>query len=346
MDSATRCSHISKTLEERMPRAKKTARETTPVETFVHTGEQRTNIPTTELEAFMKDADRVPRKLTYPRTSDLLYPRNPAGDPQLVWHGKDDQDRGPLEVTAPPIYIQEKIHPKAIVEDLRKQKMGETPVQADLFADFNGIEFEDLVDFYQHEQHWSNRLILGDSLEVMTSLAERESLKGQVQCIYMDPPYGVKFGSNWQVSTRRKDVIDGRASDAVRQPEQVKAFRDTWDVGVHSYLEYLRDRLWVCRGLLTRSGSIFLQIGDENVHLVRSVLDEVFHSSNFVSQIAFKKTGGQSTTALPAVFDYILWYARDKPSLKYRELFSSKTRVGRERSSTRGSRRRKEPEDR
>ena len=146
------------------------------------------------------------------------------------------------------------------------------------------------MDFYHHDQHWSNRMILGDSLLVMTSLAEKEGLKGKVQTIYFDPPYGIKFGSNWQVSTRKRDVKDGKAEDATRQPEQVRAFRDTWKLGVHSYLAYLRDRLVVARDLLTESGSIFVQIGDENVHLVRCVLDEVFGSENFVAQIAFKKT--------------------------------------------------------
>ena len=308
-----------------MPRGKKSPGRVTPVETFVHTEEQRTNIPTAELETFMRDADRAPTMMTYPRTSELLYPRDPAGDPQLVWRGKDDQDRRPLAVMSPPIYIQEKIHPKAIIEDLRKQSRGEAPAQADLFDDFNGIAFEDLVDFYQHEQHWSNRMILGDSLEVMTSLAEREGLKSQVQMIYMDPPYGVKFGSNWQVSTRERDVRDGRAEDSTRQPEQVRAFRDTWQLGIHSYLSYLRDRLVTAKSLLRPTGSAFVQIGDANVHLVRTVMDEVFGSENFVAQIAFKKTGGQSSDRLPGVIDYILWYARHRDLATNHKLFFRKS---------------------
>ena len=183
-----------------------------------------------------------------------------------------------------PIYIQEKIHPKAIIEEVRAQARKDKPEpQASLFADFNGIEFEDLVDFYRHEQNWTNRLILGDSLLVMTSLAEKEGLKGQVQMIYIDPPYGIKFGSNWQVSTRKRDVKDGKAEDLTRQPEQVRAYRDTWKLGIHSYLTYLRDRLVVARELLTETGSIFVQIGDENVHLVRCLMDEVFGAKNFVS---------------------------------------------------------------
>jgi adenine-specific DNA-methyltransferase len=304
-----------------MPKGKKPRVTPTSVETFVHTGEQRSNIPTAELETFMKDSDRVPKKMAFPRRSGLLYPRDPSGDPQLVWRGKDDQDRGPLEATAPPIYIQEKIHAKAIIDDLRKQENGEVPAQADLFSDFNGIEFEDLVDFYQHEQHWSNRLILGDSLEVMTSLAEREGLKNRVQCIYMDPPYGIKFGSNWQVSTRKRDVKDGSPTDTTRQPEQVKAFRDTWEDGIHSYLSYFRDRVDVAHRLLTSSGSLFMQMGDDNVHLVRVVLDEIFGSGNFVSQITVQKSGAATSLRLPNTTDYILWYAKDQSSLKFRSLY-------------------------
>jgi adenine-specific DNA-methyltransferase len=309
-----------------MARTKKTAAATTPVESLLHAEEQRTNIPTAELETFMTDEDRRPKKVTYQRPSELLYPRDPTGDPQLVWHGKDEQDSRPLEVMAPPIYIQEKIHPKAIIEDLRKQKKGEAPEQADLFSDFNGITFEDLVDFYQHEQHWSNRMVLGDSLEVMTSLAEREGLKGQVQCIYMDPPYGVKFGSNWQISTRKRDVKDGSVLDATRQPEQVKAFRDTWIDDKHSYLTYLRDRLIASSQLLAPTGSVFVQISDTNEHLVRGLLDEVFGSDNFCALIVFKKTTGANSpvarvNVVATVSDFILWYAKDRERMKYRQLF-------------------------
>jgi adenine-specific DNA-methyltransferase len=309
-----------------MPRAKK-AKGPRSVETFVHAEEQRRNIPTAELETFMKDEDRAPKRVTYPRPTDVLYPRDPAGDPQLVWRGKDEQDRQPLEALAPPIYIQEKIHPKAIIEDLRRQDRGEAPAQADLFADFNGIEFEDLVEFYQHEQHWSNRMILGDSLEVMTSLAEREGLKGKVQCIYVDPPYGVNFRSNWQIATNSRDVKDGKSDSVTRQPEQVRAFRDTWSQGIHSYLSYLRDRLILCRALLAQSGSIFVQIGDTNVHLVRSLLDEVVGGGNFVAEIAFTKGGGALATEhrLSGNFDLILWYARDVRELKYRPLFEERS---------------------
>jgi adenine-specific DNA-methyltransferase len=278
---------------------------------------KRANIPTEELRDFVAEAEAAPPA--------MLYPRDPSLDPQLVWKGKDEQDGQDLAVPAVPIYIQEKIQPLAIVEEVRAQARGEkTEAQANLFADFNGIEFEELVDFYRHEQNWSNRLVLGDSLLVMTSLAEKEGLKGKVQMIYMDPPYGIKFGSNWQVSTRKRDVKDGKAEDVTRQPEQVRAFRDTWKLGIHSYLAYLRDRLIVARDLLTETGSIFVQIGDENVHLVRCVLDEVFGSENFISAITFVKTSSATAELLAGTSDYLLWYARDRQQVKYRELFNTR----------------------
>jgi adenine-specific DNA-methyltransferase len=280
----------------------------------------RVNIPTEELRDFVADDERAPKT--------LLYPRDPSLDPQLVWKGKDEQDQQDLAVLSVPIYIQEKIDPRAIVEDVRGNA-GRGPADAgeqlSLFADFDGeIAFDELVDFYQHAQNWSNRMILGDSLLVMASLAEKEGLKGQVQTIYLDPPYGIKFGSNWQVSTRKRDVKDGRADDLTRQPEQIKAFRDTWQLGIHSYLTYLRDRLVVARELLTESGSIFVQIGDENVHLVRSLLDEVFGSENFVSVISFAKTTGFSGNYLSNVSDYLVWYAKDARRTKYRALHKEK----------------------
>ena len=222
-----------------MPRAKKKA---TPkrVEATKHKN-KRKNIPTEELREFVKEQEDSP--------STLLYPRDPSLDPQLVWKGKDEQDREDLEVPVVPVYIQEKIEPRAIIANVRAEARRDAPAepQLDLFGDFNDIEFEDLIDFYQHDQNWSNRMILGDSLLVMTSLAEKEGLKGKVQMIYLDPPYGIKFGSNWQVSTRKRDVRDGRIEDVTRQPEQIRAFRDTWELGIHSYLAYLRDRFVAAR---------------------------------------------------------------------------------------------------
>ncbi len=230
-----------------------------------------------------------------------------------------------------PIYIQEKILPQAIIENLRETaRKGEPEPELTLFNDFDGIPFQELVEFYRHEQNWANRMILGDSLLVMTSLAEKEGLKGKVQMIYMDPPYGIKFGSNWQVSTRKRDVKDGKAEDATRQPEQIKAFRDTWELGIHSYLAYLRDRLTVARELLTESGSIFVQIGDENVHLVRCVMDEVFGSECEVVTILVKKKGSQKSGLLDPVNDYLLWYSKTSrhvsggTGIKYRQLFEQR----------------------
>ncbi len=279
--------------------------------------DKRKNIPTEELRDFVADDEKAPKT--------ILYPRDPSLDPQLVWKGKDEQDREDLSVPVVPIYIQEKIHPQALIDALpRKGQPGED--LPDLFADFNGLEddFDRKVEFYRHDQNWSNRMILGDSLLVMTSLAEKEGLKGRVQTIYLDPPYGIKFGSNWQVSTRKRDVKDSKAQDVTRQPEQIRAFRDTWKLGIHSYLAYLRDRLVAARELLTDTGSIFVQMGDENVHLVRSILDEVFRSENFVCQIGFKKTPGLSSETLPAVYDYLLWYTKDRDSIKVRSLFLPK----------------------
>ena len=235
----------------------------------------------------------------------------------------------PLEVPAVPIHVQEKLHPQAIIEAVKAWAVSPTRQRAerqlDLFADFNGLDdFAKKLEFYQHDQHWTNRLILGDSLLVMASLAEKERLRGQVQCIYFDPPYGIKFGSNWQVSTRKRDVKDAKAEDLTRQPEQIKAFRDTWELGIHSYLTYLRDRLAAARDLLTESGSIFVQIGDENVHLVRSLMDEVFGADNFCGEIIFRKTSGASTTLIATINDFLLWYAKDKKEMKHRAIYREK----------------------
>lgn len=248
------------------------------------------------------------------------------GDAQLVWRGKDRQDWSDLVVNAPPIYIQEKIHPKALIDELQRQSKKDEPApMLDLFADFNGLEPDQRTEFYQHGQHWSNRMILGDSLAVMASLAQREALRGKVQCIYFDPPYGIKFNSNWQVSTLSRDVKDGKQADISREPEQIKAFRDTWKDGIHSYLTYLRDRLTVMRELLTESGSIFVQIGDDNLHTVKSLLEEVFGGEQFISLICVTKTAGQTSRFLAGVADYVLWFARDAEKLKLRRPYKQKS---------------------
>ena len=291
------------------------------VETITHDGDKRTNIPTAEYQSVVTPEQVRPVPVKYPRNTDL--------DPQLVWRGKDEQDWSDLVVHAPPLYIQEKVHPKVLVDDLVRQSAADKKAadkdagresQLDLFGDFNGVpEGDAKTEFYQHDANWSNRMILGDSLQVMASLAEREGLRGKVQCIYFDPPYGIKFNSNFQWSTTSRDVKDGKADHITREPEQVKAFRDTWRDGIHSYLTYLRDRLTAARDLLAESGSIFVQIGDENVHRIRGLLDEVFGDRNFVSQITMKTTGGLGSAGLKGVSDYIVWYAKTRESLKFRK---------------------------
>ncbi len=298
-----------------MPPRKKTPAPagSVPVTSIRH-DDKRVNIPTADAHDF------VPDEVEQPVT--VVYERDPSLDPQLVWKGKDAQDSVDLAVTAPPVYIQEKIDPLVLVEEIRKASTrGAQQDELDLFADFDGLDDFDAVDYYRHAANWSNCMILGDSLEVMASLAEREDLRGKVQMIYLDPPYGIKFGSNWQVSTRKRDVKDGKLEDATREVEQIKAFRDTWELGIHSYLSYLRDRLTVARDLLTDSGSIFVQIGDENVHLVRCLLDEVFGSENFRSLITYKKTTSSTGEGLAGVNDYLLWYARVSEQTKYRTLY-------------------------
>ncbi len=290
------------------------------VEAIRHDDATRKNIPTAEHQSVLGDEHKEVPEVRYPRNTDL--------DPQLVWRGKDEQDWSDLVAPAPPLYIQEKVHPKVLIDDLLQRSAAdgeEDDAQPDLFADFNGVpEGADRTDFYEHDQNWSNRMILGDSLQVMASLAEREGLRGKVQCIYLDPPYGIKFNSNFQWSTTSRDVKDGKAEHITREPEQVKAFRDTWRDGIHSYLTYLRDRLTVARDLLTESGSIFVQIGDENVHRVRAVMDEVFGDENALSMVSVTKTSSSSGNLLSAVNDYILWYARDRNAAKYRQLYREK----------------------
>lgn len=285
------------------------------VETLVHGDASRKNIPTAEYQSVVQKDDQLTLQVAYVR-------RNRDLDPQLVWRGKDEQDWSDLVVPAPPLYIQEKVHPKVLIDDLLRdtRERDPDPSQIDLFADFNGVpEGADKTEFYRHDQNWSNRMILGDSLQVMASLAEREGLRGQVQCIYLDPPYGIKFNSNFQWSTTSRDVKDGNLGHITREPEQVKAFRDTWRDGIHSYLTYLRDRLTVARDLLTESGSIFVQIGDENVHRVRALMDEVFGDGNCISQITMAKTAGSTSGLLAGVADYLLWFAKNISSCKYRQ---------------------------
>ncbi|HUB45963.1 MAG TPA: site-specific DNA-methyltransferase [Acetobacteraceae bacterium] len=309
------------------------------VETLTHTAARRRNIPTAELQALVAAEDAAPKQVRYPRETPLPQgerrARNPDLDPQLVWRGKDEQDWSDLVVQAPPLYVQEKVKPQAIIADLLRQSRQASGAaagdQLSFYDDFNGLpDPEAKLEFYAHDQNWSNRFILGDSLQVMASLAEKEGLRGQVQCIYFDPPYGIKFNLNWQVSTRDRDVRDGKVDQISREPEQVKAFRDTWRYGANSYLTILRDRLTVARDLLHESGSVFVQIGDENVHRVRSMMDEVFGDTNFVSIVTIAKTTGAGspaigTNVLASISDFVLWYARDLDRIKYRQIYEQKT---------------------
>ena len=287
------------------------------VAALTHEEASRKNIPTAEHQAVLAEDDRKPVPVTYER-------RNRDLDPQLMWRGKDEQDWQSLVVPAPPLFIQEKVKPKVLIDDLvrrSKEDQAAAESQVDLFADFNGLPDDNArTEFYQHDASWTNRMILGDSLQVMASLAEREGLRGKVQCIYIDPPYGIKFNSNFQWSTTSRDVKDGKAEHMTREPEQVKAFRDTWRDGIHSYLTYLRDRLTVARDLLTESGSVFVQIGDENVHRVRAVMDEVFGEENFFSLIHYRALTPLGSRGLSNVYDYIVWYTRDKTQAKYRNI--------------------------
>jgi adenine-specific DNA-methyltransferase len=276
------------------------------VETLTHAAAKRRNIPTAELQSLVAKEDAAPKQVRYPRETPLPQgerrARNLDLDPQLVWRGKDEQDWSDLVVQAPPLYVQEKVHPKAIIADLLREtqrRVNGADNQFDFFSDFNGLpDPEAKLEFYAHDQNWTNRFILGDSLQVMASLAEKEGLRGQVQCIYFDPPYGIRFNSNWQVSTISRDVKDGRIDQISREPEQVKAFRDTWKQGVNSYLTYLRERMTVARDLLSDTGAIFVQIGDENVHRVRALMDEVFGDANRVAEIITKKPVAQQRNTL------------------------------------------------
>lgn len=297
--------------------ARKKTKVAKKIETLTHGDASRKNIPTAEFQSVMEKEQTDPMMVAYER-------RNKDLDPQLIWRGKDVQDWSDLVVHAPPLYIQEKVHPKVLIDDLRKMTADAEPEadQMDLFGDFNGVpEDAEATEFYQHDQNWSNRMILGDSLQVMASLAEREGLRSKVQCIYFDPPYGIKFNSNFQWSTTSRDVKDGKTDHITREPEQVKAFRDTWRDGIHSYLTYLRDRLTVARDLLTDSGSIFVQIGDENVHRVRALMDEVFGEDNYISEIGYHSTSGSTSDFLSNPKNYVLWYAKRCKHTKFSQLF-------------------------
>lgn len=299
------------------------------IKSIKHSKEKRVLIPSRE-EAGAEAAS--PKVKAGKGKAD--YPVNPVvhrgQDPELFWmhkYGADDrQDRLAVDIRS--LYRHEHIAPETVIQRLYSLK--EIPqAQMELAGLFgNGPELDEIdkvSEYYKHSDNWSNRLIQGDSLLVMTSLLEREGMAGKVQMIYIDPPYGIKYGSNWQMKLNNRNIKDGADEDLSGEPEQIKAYRDTWELGIHSYLSYLRDRLLVAKELLTESGSCFVQISDENVHLVRCLMDEVFGSENFVNQITFAKTSSQTVILLPGTADYILWYSKNRDLTKYRPLYRDKT---------------------
>jgi adenine-specific DNA-methyltransferase len=297
-----------------MAKQKKINQPTTaaPVESYKH-DQKRVRIPTQEESVKLSPREKQPIK--------THYDYDPSLDPQLVWAGKKEQGES-FSVATVPIYVQEKIAPEAIIARIKSG--ANENAQTMLFGETAETQFGKAVEFYKHEDNWQNRMILGDSLLVMNSLLEKEGMRGKIQTIYIDPPYGIKFGSNWQVSTRKRDVKDNKIEDFVRQPEQVKAFRDTWELGIHSYLSYLRDRLITARELLTESGSCFVQINDENVHHIREILDEVFDAPNFVSHIIFVTRGVLGSGDIANKFDHLIWFAKNRQELKFRQIFKEK----------------------
>jgi adenine-specific DNA-methyltransferase len=252
------------------------------------------------------------------------YAYDPHLDPQLIWAGK--AERTSFEVPTVSLHVHERIDPKTIVAAVRSRNGRRNGIQVPLFETREeNPPLREAIDFYKHPHGWSNRLIAGDSLLVMNSLLEKEGMAGKVQMVYIDPPYGITYGSNFQPFVNKRDVRDGKDEDLTQEPEMVRAFRDTWQLGEHSYLTYLRDRLALARELLGENGSIFVQIGEENHHLVKCLLEEVFGKDNACGTIAFVKTTGLGTKLLATRIDFLLWFAKVKESVKYRPLFVAKT---------------------
>jgi adenine-specific DNA-methyltransferase len=282
------------------------------IENYTHPDQKRVNNPPVGLVT--AETDRDARKKTY------AY--DPHLDPSLQWAGK--VERTSFDIPTVSLHVHERVDPRSIIEAVKK-KNGEDFVQGSFFSLLGeNPPLREAIDFYKHKHDWSNRLIAGDSLLVMNSLLEKEGMSGKVQMVYIDPPYGIRYGSNFQPFVNNREVRDGKDEDLTAEPEMVKAFRDTWELGIHSYLSYLRDRLLLARELLHESGSVFVQISDENVHHVRAVLDEIFGPAGFVGQICFQKTTGQSSLTLSSVFDYLIWYTKDKHKIKFRQLYKRK----------------------
>ena len=283
------------------------------IESYAHTDKERTNNPPVGLVTPETDRDQG-RK---------VYAHDPHIDPQLVWAGKAEHTS--FEIPTVSLHVHERIDARTVIEATRKRN-GALPQPSLFDALEENPPLRQAIEFYRHKHNWTNRLVAGDSLLVMNSLLEKEGLGEQVQMIYIDPPYGISYGSNFQPFVNRREVIDGKDEDLTAEPEQIRAFRDTWEMGIHSYLAYLRDRLLLSRELLTESGSCFVQIGDENIHRVGMVMDEVFGAQNRIATISFATTSGSSASTLPQVADYLLWYAKDKKKVKYRQIYEPLTR--------------------
>ncbi len=301
--------------------AKPTKHAKRDIETYAHTGKKRVNNPPVGLVTPDTDLD----------AGKKTYAHDPHLDPQLQWAGKSDQTS--FDVPTVSLHVHERIDPRTIVEAVRKRngpsagQAGAEPQLSLFAAPEENPPIRQAIEFYKHRHNWTNRLIAGDSLLVMNSLLEKEGMGGKVQMVYLDPPYGIRYGSNFQPFVNRREVIDGRDEDLTGEPEQIRAFRDTWELGIHSYLAYLRDRLLLARELLTETGSVFVQIGDENVHRVGMVMDEIFGAGNRMATISYATTGGSSANTLPQVADYLLWYAKDRQQVKYRQLYEPLTRA-------------------
>jgi len=314
-----------------MPRGKKSGGKPPkrPIERYEHTDKKRINNPPVGLVTPETDPVAPTHKIyDYVAPVPSVRPRqeldyDPHLDPQLVWAGK--KEHSSFEVPTVSLHVHERIDPHTIIDAVRKRNGTPLAVQASLFERREeNPPFQEAIDFYRHPHGWSNRLVAGDSLLVMNSLLEKEGMAGQVQMVYLDPPYGIKYGSNFQPFVNKRDVKDGKDEDLTHEPEMIRAFRDTWDLGIHSYLTYLRDRLLLARELLSQSGSVFVQISNENLHHVTELLDEVFGSKNACPIILMRKSGWAAAALLPQVHDFILWYSRDKERVKYKQLYIAK----------------------
>ena len=270
------------------------------IDSYDHKGAERVNIPQVGLVKPETDPDTGKRK---------SYQYDPHLDPQLQWAGK--AERTSFEVPTASLHIHERIDPRRIVDSVRMQE--ETP-QLSLF-EAEKKPLREAIEFYKHKENWSNRLIAGDSLVIMNSLLEKEAMAGKVQMVYFDPPYGIKYGSNFQPFVNKKTATDGKDDDLSSEPEMLKAFRDTWELGIHSYLSYLRDRLLLAKELLDEKGSVFVQISDENIHHVREILDEIFGKENFICIISYKTNSPLGSNFLPVSSDYVIWYSKNKTKI-------------------------------